>query len=85
MPSACEVCAAPLSETDCLLCPQCSRAFTIVLELLREPSPVPQNWLEMHSELTSEDLDRVGRVLKWRSRKIGLESAEFEIPVTSHS
>jgi hypothetical protein len=82
--SICEVCAKPLTETDCLLCPDCSRAFTIALELLRESKPIIQNWLDAHPELTTDDLSRVSEAFKWGSKKIGLGKANHEVIGTSH-
>ena len=83
--SVCEVCNKPLAETDYLLCADCSRAFTIVLELLSESKPVTQNWLNTHPELTSDDLNRANEVFKWRNKKMGLGKANSEITVAPHS
>jgi hypothetical protein len=82
--SVCEVCSRPLTETDYLLCADCSRAFTIVLELLRESKPMIQNWLDAHPELTTDDLNRASEVFKWRNRKIGLGKENPEITVAPH-
>jgi hypothetical protein len=82
--SVCEVCNNPLAETDYLLCADCSRAFTIVLELLRESKPIIENWLNTHPELTTDDLNRANEVLKWRSKKIGLGKENPEITVAPH-
>jgi hypothetical protein len=69
---ACEVCGRVLAESDRLLCVDCARAFTFVLELLRESAPLIQSRMEAHPELTADDLDRIREVFKWRSGKIGL-------------
>jgi len=50
--TTCEVCAKPLVETDYLLCSDCFRALTIVLDLLRESAPLVRSWLDAHTELT---------------------------------
>jgi hypothetical protein len=84
-PSVCEVCNKPLAEKDYLLCADCSRAFTIVLELLRESKPIDQGWLDAHPELTTDDLNRVNEVFKWRNKKIGLGKMNSEITVTPSS
>lgn len=72
----CEVCTKPLAETDYLLCADCSRAFTIVLKLLRESSPTMQSSLETRPELTADDLNRVKEVFKWQSARIGLREPQ---------
>lgn len=57
--AACEVCGkAPARRAD-LLCPDCSRAFTIMLELLAN-----------HPELAADDLERIKEVFQWRMEKI---------------
>jgi len=77
--AACEVCAKPLVETDYLLCYDCSRAFTIVLDLLRESTPLVQEWLDAHPELTAEDLNRIKQVFTWRSGRMGLRGPEAKV------
>jgi hypothetical protein len=79
--AACEVCAKPLVETDYLLCSDCSRAFTIVLDLLRESAPLVQGWLDAHPELTTEDLNRIKQVFTWRSSRMGLRKPEARVGV----
>lgn len=83
--TTCEVCAKPLAETDYLLCSDCSRAFTIVLDLIRESAPLVQTWLDAHPELTAEDLDRIREVFTWRSSRMGpgKPKAQVDITVTS--
>jgi hypothetical protein len=54
----CEVCATALARRDDILCPDCSRAFTLLLELLRG-----------HPELAGEDLARIRQVFEWRMHK----------------
>ena len=76
---ACEVCAKPLVETDYLLCSDCSRAFTIVLDLLRESAPLVQERLDAHPELTTEDLNRIKQVFNWRSGRMGLGRPEARV------
>jgi hypothetical protein len=68
----CDVCEKPLTQSDRLLCTDCSRAFTFVMELLRESAPLVQSRLEDHPELTVDDLKRIRDVFNWRSGKIGL-------------
>ena len=72
----CQVCAKPLVETDYLLCSDCSRAFTILLDLLRESAPLMQGWVDTHPELTDEDLNRIKQVFTWRSSRMGLRGPE---------
>jgi hypothetical protein len=83
--ATCEVCAKPLVETDYLLCSDCSRAFTIVLDLLQESAPLVQGWLDAHPELTAEDLNRIKQVFTWRSSRMGLRKpgAKVGVVVTS--
>lgn len=81
----CEVCAKPLVEMGHLLCVDCSRAFTFVLELLRESAPLIQSRLEAHPELTAADLDRVREVFEWRSSKMGLGKPQPKVDVTARA
>lgn len=82
--ATCEVCAKPLVETGSLLCSDCSRAFAIVLDLLRESAPLVQSWLDAHPKLTAEDLSRIREVFTWRSRMgLGKPKAQVDITVTS--
>jgi hypothetical protein len=83
--AACEVCAKPLVEADYLLCSDCSRAFTIVLDLLQESAPLVQGRLDSHPELTVEDLNRVKQVFTWRSSRMGLRKPEAKVGVTASS
>jgi hypothetical protein len=83
--AACEVCAKPLVETDYLLCSDCSRAFTIVLDLLQESAPLVQGWLDTHLELTAEDLNRIKQVFMWRSGRMGLRGPEAKVGVAMSS
>lgn len=78
----CEVCAGPLMETDYLLCSDCSRAFAIVLDLIRESAPLVQSYLDAHPELTAEDLDRIRGVFVWRSSRMGAERPKARVDVT---
>jgi hypothetical protein len=80
--AACEVCAKPLVETDYLLCADCSTAFTIVLDLLRESAPLVQGWLDAHTELTAEDLNRIKQVFTWRSSRMGVRRPEAKVGAT---
>jgi hypothetical protein len=57
----CEVCAAATARRDDLLCPECSYAFTLMLELLHG-----------HPDVDVKDLERIRRVFEWRIRKKGL-------------
>jgi hypothetical protein len=79
--AVCEVCAKPLIETDYLLCSDCSRAFTIVLDLLRESAPLVQGWLDAHPEPTAEDLNRIKQVFMWRSSRMGLRKPQARVGV----
>ena len=57
----CEVCAAATTRRDDLLCPECSYAFTLMLELLHG-----------HPDVDIKDLELIRRVFEWRMGKIGL-------------
>jgi len=81
----CEVCAKPLVETDYLLCSDCSRAYTIVLDLLRESAPLLQTWLNGHPEVTAEDLNRIRGVFVWRSSRLGLGKPKAKVDITATS
>ena len=81
----CDVCAKPLIESDRLLCSDCSRAFTFVMELLRESAPLVQSRLQAHPELTSDDLKRIREVFNWRSGKIGLGKPQPQVDVAAHT
>jgi hypothetical protein len=83
--AACQVCAKPLAETDYPLCSDCSRAFTIVLDLLRESAPLVQGWLDAHPEITAEDLNRIKQVFTWRSSRIGPTKPEARVGVDATS
>jgi len=80
--TTCEVCAKPLVEVDQLLCSDCSRAFTIVLDLLRESAPLVQSWLDARPELAAEDLDRIREVFTWRSSRMGPGKPKAQVDVT---
>jgi hypothetical protein len=80
--TACEVCAKPLVQTDYLLCSDCSRALTIVFDLLQESAPLVQGWLDTHPELTAEDLNHIKQVFTWRSDRMGLRKPEAKAGVT---
>jgi hypothetical protein len=70
--SVCKVCKKSLVGSDYLLCPECLLAFTIVLEVLREPKPIIESCLKMHPELTPDDPNRASEVFKWRNSRLGL-------------
>lgn len=57
----CEVCVAATARRDEMLCPECSYAFTLMLELLHG-----------HPDVDIKDLERIRRVFEWRMRKTGL-------------
>ena len=61
----CEVCAKAVARRDDLLCGDCSRAFTLMLELLHG-----------HPDIDVVDIDRIKEVYEWRMRKRGLLPAE---------
>ena len=77
----CEVCGNPLTESDHILCADCSRARVLVLELLRESAPLVQSRLQELPELAADDLNRIGEVFKWRSRKMGLTVSQLQADV----
>ena len=64
----CEVCAKAVARRGDLLCNECSRAFTIMLELIHG-----------HPEVDVEDLDRIKEVFEWRMRKKGLTRSRPEV------
>lgn len=64
----CEVCAAATTRRDDLLCPECSYAFTLMLELLHG-----------HPDVDVKDLERIRRVFEWRMRKLGREASQPEV------
>jgi len=66
--SVCEVCAKAVARRGDLLCNDCSRAFTIMLELIHG-----------HPEVHVEDLDRIKQVFEWRMRKKGLTRSRPEV------
>jgi hypothetical protein len=80
--TTCEVCAQPLVEAEYLLCSDCSRALTIVLDLLRESAPLVQSWLDAHPELAPEDLNRIREVFTWRSSRMGPGKPKAQAQVT---
>jgi len=63
----CEVCAAATARRDDLLCPECSYAFTLMLEVLHG-----------HPDVDIKDLERIRRVFEWRMRKRGLVASQPE-------
>ena len=63
----CEVCAAATAKKDDLLCPECSYAFTLMLELLHG-----------HPDVDIKDLELIRRVFEWRMGKIGLIASRPE-------
>ena len=64
----CEVCAKATARKGDLLCGDCSRAFTLMLELLHG-----------HPDVDVADVDRIKEVYEWRMRKKGLLPAEPEV------
>ena len=65
--AVCEVCASATARRDDLLCPECSYAFTLMLELLHG-----------HPDVDIKDLERIRRVFEWRMRKLGLAAPQPE-------
>jgi hypothetical protein len=59
--AVCEVCGSGTARRDDLLCPDCSYAFTLMLELLHG-----------HPDVEIKDIERIRRVFEWRMRKMGL-------------
>lgn len=66
--SVCEVCAAPISKSDDLLCPDCSYAFTQMLEVIHG-----------HPDIDIKDFERIRQVFEWRIRKMGLTASQPEV------
>jgi hypothetical protein len=66
--AVCEVCAKSVARRDDLLCDDCSRAFTLMLELLHG-----------HPDVDVADVDRIKEVYEWRMRKKGLLPAKPEV------
>jgi len=66
--AVCEVCAKSVPRRDDLLCGDCSRAFTLMLELLHG-----------RPEVDVQDLDRIRDVFQWRMRKKGLLPSRPEV------
>jgi len=64
----CEVCGKSVARRDDLLCDDCSRAFTLMLELLHG-----------HPDIDVADVDRIKEVYEWRMRKKGLNPAKPEV------
>jgi hypothetical protein len=64
---ACEVCGGRPAEADDLLCENCSRAFTLMLELLRS-----------HPELSAEDVGRIKDVFEWRMNRVGISTGSSQ-------
>ena len=50
-----------------MLCPECSYAFTLMLELLHG-----------HPDVDIKDLERIRRVFEWRTRKLGRQASQPE-------
>jgi len=65
----CEVCGKAVPRRDDLLCGDCSRAFTLMLELLHG-----------HPEVDLEDLDRVRDIFEWRMRKKASYHRDLRLP-----
>jgi hypothetical protein len=66
--AVCEVCGKAVARRDDLLCGDCSRAFTLMLEVLHG-----------HPEVDVEDVDRIKQVFEWRMRKKGLTPSTPEV------
>ena len=64
----CEVCAASTAKRDDLLCPECSYAFTLMLELLHG-----------HPDVDVKDLELIKRVFEWRMKKLGRVASQPEV------
>jgi hypothetical protein len=54
----CEVCRKAPASRDDILCLECSRMYTILLDLL-----------SAHPELAAEDLERLKELFDWRMQK----------------
>jgi hypothetical protein len=63
----CEACATATTRRDDVLCPECSYAFTLMLELLHG-----------HPDVDIKDLERIRRVFEWRTRKLGRQASQPE-------
>jgi hypothetical protein len=57
-----------MTRRDDLLCPECSYAFTLMLELLHG-----------HPDVDIKDLELIRRVFEWRMRKLGREVSQPEV------
>jgi len=66
--AVCDVCAKAVAKRDDLLCGDCSRAFTLMLELLHG-----------HPDVDVADVDRIKEVYEWRMRKKGLLPGKPEV------
>ena len=64
----CEACGKNEARDGDILCPDCSRAFTIVLELLHD-----------HPWLAIDDVERIRGVFEWRMKKTGRAEQKAEI------
>jgi hypothetical protein len=72
--SACAVCANALEKDEDLLCGDCSRAFTLMLELMRG-----------HPEVDAEDLARMKAVFEWRTNRLGIGKPQSKATLEVHA
>lgn len=72
--TACAVCANALERNEDLLCGDCSRAFTLMLELMRG-----------HPEVDAEDLARMKDVFEWRTNRLGIGKPQSKVTLEVHA
>jgi len=63
----CEVCGRSEARQDDILCRECTHYYAILSDLLEE-----------HPDLSSNELDRLKQVLRWREAKIQLKHRVIE-------
>jgi len=66
--TACAVCANALERNEDLLCGDCSRAFTLMLELMRQ-----------HPEIEAEDFARMKDVFEWRTNRLRIGQPQSKV------
>jgi hypothetical protein len=72
--TTCAVCANALERNEDLLCGDCSRAFTLMLELMRG-----------HPEVNAEDLARMKDVFEWRTNRLGIGKPQSKVTLEVHA
>jgi hypothetical protein len=72
--TACAVCANALERNEDLLCGDCSRAFTLMLELMR-----------YHPEIDAKDLARIKDVFEWRTKRLEIENPQSKVTLETYA